>query len=193
MANAVNLIDGLDGLAAGIVGIAAGAFFLYSLRLSDVGLLARATWRRWWRHRRRGVRRVPAPQRPPGQDLHGRRRGAVPRPAAGRHHDLVGGRTADQFSGQTFFFFAPLVIPFVILGVPILDTVLAIVRRARRRTRSPGRQGAPPPPPHAPGPRPAPGGVHPLGLDGGAVRLRPRPDLHQRGQRPGALRGSAWP
>ena len=29
MANAVNLIDGLDGLAAGITAIAAGAFFLY--------------------------------------------------------------------------------------------------------------------------------------------------------------------
>ena len=47
---------------------------------------------------------------------------------------LVGGRTADQFSGQTFFFFAPLVIPFVILGVPMLDIALAVVRRAARRT-----------------------------------------------------------
>jgi UDP-GlcNAc:undecaprenyl-phosphate GlcNAc-1-phosphate transferase len=47
---------------------------------------------------------------------------------------LVGGRTADQFSGQTFFFFAPLVIPFVILGVPMLDIALAILRRAARRT-----------------------------------------------------------
>src|SRR5207247_1106284 len=33
--NAVNLIDGLDGLAAGIVAIAAGAFFLYVYRLPD--------------------------------------------------------------------------------------------------------------------------------------------------------------
>ena len=33
MANAINLIDGLDGLAAGIVAIAAGTFFLYSERL----------------------------------------------------------------------------------------------------------------------------------------------------------------
>ena len=29
MVNAVNLIDGLDGLAAGMVAIAAGAFFVY--------------------------------------------------------------------------------------------------------------------------------------------------------------------
>ncbi|HEX2185562.1 MAG TPA: hypothetical protein VHN78_08650, partial [Chloroflexota bacterium] len=38
------------------------------------------------------------------------------------------------FSGQTYFFFAPMVIPFVILGVPLLDTAFAIVRRAVRRT-----------------------------------------------------------
>ena len=35
MANAVNFIDGLDGLAAGIVAIAAGAFFLYGHRLAN--------------------------------------------------------------------------------------------------------------------------------------------------------------
>src|SRR4051794_35713987 len=40
MANAINLIDGLDGLAAGVVAIAAGAFFLYANRLSGAGLLA---------------------------------------------------------------------------------------------------------------------------------------------------------
>jgi UDP-GlcNAc:undecaprenyl-phosphate GlcNAc-1-phosphate transferase len=39
MANAINLIDGLDGLAAGIVAIASGTFFLYAVRLIDVGLL----------------------------------------------------------------------------------------------------------------------------------------------------------
>ena len=43
----------------------------------------------------------------------------------------VGGRTADQFSGQTYFFFAPLLIPIVILGVPILDTAFSFVRRRR--------------------------------------------------------------
>ena len=36
MTNAINLIDGLDGLAAGIVAIGAGAFFLYSQRLGDI-------------------------------------------------------------------------------------------------------------------------------------------------------------
>ena len=32
VANAVNLVDGLDGLAAGMVAIAAGAFFVYMVR-----------------------------------------------------------------------------------------------------------------------------------------------------------------
>ena len=44
----------------------------------------------------------------------------------------VGGNTDAQFSGQTFFFFAPLFIPLVILGVPIIDTAFSILRRARR-------------------------------------------------------------
>jgi UDP-GlcNAc:undecaprenyl-phosphate GlcNAc-1-phosphate transferase len=44
----------------------------------------------------------------------------------------VGGRTADPFSGQTYFFFAPLVIPVVILGVPIVDTAFSFVRRIVR-------------------------------------------------------------
>jgi UDP-GlcNAc:undecaprenyl-phosphate GlcNAc-1-phosphate transferase len=46
---------------------------------------------------------------------------------------MVGGRTDQEFSGQTFFFFAPLFIPLLILGVPILDTAWAIVRRAANR------------------------------------------------------------
>jgi UDP-GlcNAc:undecaprenyl-phosphate GlcNAc-1-phosphate transferase len=47
---------------------------------------------------------------------------------------LVGGGTDTEFSGQTFFFYAPVFIPFFILGVPILDTLFAIVRRASRRS-----------------------------------------------------------
>jgi len=42
----------------------------------------------------------------------------------------VGGRTEAAFSGQSFFFFAPVFIPVVILGVPLFDLVFAVVRRA---------------------------------------------------------------
>jgi UDP-GlcNAc:undecaprenyl-phosphate GlcNAc-1-phosphate transferase len=41
----------------------------------------------------------------------------------------VGGRTEAAYSGQSFFFFAPLVIPLVILGVPLFDMLFAVVRR----------------------------------------------------------------
>jgi len=49
---------------------------------------------------------------------------------------VVGGRadpTSQRFVGQTYFFLAPLFIPLLILGVPVLDTAFAIFRRAARR------------------------------------------------------------
>ncbi|MEO7397931.1 MAG: undecaprenyl/decaprenyl-phosphate alpha-N-acetylglucosaminyl 1-phosphate transferase, partial [Ilumatobacteraceae bacterium] len=48
---------------------------------------------------------------------------------------VVGGRSDpdQEFFGQSYFFFAPLLIPVIILGVPIFDTLFAIVRRASRR------------------------------------------------------------
>ena len=45
----------------------------------------------------------------------------------------IGGRTDFAFSGNTYFFFAPLAIPVIILGVPILDVVFSFVRRLMKR------------------------------------------------------------
>jgi len=45
----------------------------------------------------------------------------------------VGGSTDAVFSGQAFFFFAPIFIPLFILGVPLFDMAFAIVRRAATR------------------------------------------------------------
>ena len=45
----------------------------------------------------------------------------------------VGGRTADPFNAQTYFYFAPLAIPLVILGVPLADTAFSFVRRVVKR------------------------------------------------------------
>ena len=45
----------------------------------------------------------------------------------------VVGQTDSPFSGRTYFFFAPIFIPFFILGIPMLDTAFAILRRAGRR------------------------------------------------------------
>jgi UDP-GlcNAc:undecaprenyl-phosphate GlcNAc-1-phosphate transferase len=41
----------------------------------------------------------------------------------------VGGRTEAAYSGQSFFFFAPVFIPVVILGVPLFDMAFAVFRR----------------------------------------------------------------
>ena len=40
MSAELNLVDGLDGLATGIVAIAAGSFFLYSEQLIDAGVIS---------------------------------------------------------------------------------------------------------------------------------------------------------
>lgn len=135
MANAVNLIDGLDGLAAGIMAIASGAFLVYAIRLDDVGVL------------------VPGNVGPlVAVTVLGACLGFLPwnvHPARIFMGDCgalmlgvlmaastmsVGGSTDATFSGQSFFFLAPLFIPLVILGVPVIDTLFAIVRRASRRS-----------------------------------------------------------
>jgi UDP-GlcNAc:undecaprenyl-phosphate GlcNAc-1-phosphate transferase len=41
---------------------------------------------------------------------------------------VIGGRTPPA-SGVTYFFFAPLLIPFFILGVPLVDMGFAFIRR----------------------------------------------------------------
>jgi UDP-GlcNAc:undecaprenyl-phosphate GlcNAc-1-phosphate transferase len=135
MVNAVNLIDGLDGLAAGVVGIAGLAFFLYSLRLTDSGLLVESNLAPLVAIIAVGVCLGFLPHNAhPARIFMGDAGALFLGLLLAASTILVGGRTADQFSGQTFFFFAPLVIPFVILGVPMLDIALAIVRRAARRT-----------------------------------------------------------
>ena len=134
MANAINLIDGLDGLAAGIVAIASGTFFLYGHRLDTVGAIGSAN-----------VGPLVAiivvgiclgflphnfnPARIFMGDSGALMLGGLMAVATG----VVGGRVEEPFSGRTYFFFAPLFIPLVILGVPLLDTLFAIVRRATRR------------------------------------------------------------
>ncbi len=134
LANAVNLIDGLDGLAAGIVAIAAGAFFLYANRLSDAGLLAPDNIGPLIAAIACGICLGFLPHNfHPSKIIMGDAGALLLGLLMASTTITVGGRTADQFSGQTYFFFAPLVIPFVILGVPMVDTAFAVVRRAMRR------------------------------------------------------------
>jgi len=136
MANAVNLIDGLDGLAAGIVAIGSGAFFLYGHHLATAGV------------------QIIEPSNPsplicvvtagiclgflphnfnPARIFMGDGGALMLGGLMAGSTILVGGQTSQPFSGQVFFFFAPLFIPFFVMAIPIIDTAFAIIRRARNR------------------------------------------------------------
>ncbi|HEY3095417.1 MAG TPA: MraY family glycosyltransferase [Acidimicrobiia bacterium] len=135
MANAINLIDGLDGLAAGIVAIAGSAFFLYSDRLFKAGLLDGSNVAPLVAIIAVGVCVGFLPHNlNPARVIMGDAGSLFLGLLMATTTITVGGRTADQFSGQTYFFFAPLFIPVVILGIPILDTAFSFFRRVYRRT-----------------------------------------------------------
>jgi UDP-GlcNAc:undecaprenyl-phosphate GlcNAc-1-phosphate transferase len=132
--NAVNLIDGLDGLAAGITAIAAGTFFIYSYQLAERGLagpeqsaplisvvIVGATL---------GFLRYNFnPARIFMGDSGSMTLGFLLAAAT-----TVGvGRSAPANDiPESVLFYLPLIIPVIVLAIPILDTSLAIVRRARR-------------------------------------------------------------
>jgi UDP-GlcNAc:undecaprenyl-phosphate GlcNAc-1-phosphate transferase len=130
MTNAINLIDGLDGLAAGIVAIAGIALFLFADRLFQNGYLEGSNIGPLvcviavgvclgflpWNFNPARIMMGDAGALFLGLLL------AVPT-------ITVGGRTDVQFSGNTYFFFAPLLIPIVILGVPMADVAFSFVRR----------------------------------------------------------------
>lgn len=137
MTQAINLIDGLDGLAAGIVAIGAGAFFLYSFRLGELDLLTEPNIGPLVAIVAVGVCVGFLPHNfNPAKIFMGDGGAFLLGVMMAVSTSVVGGRAdpgTQAFVGQTFFFLAPLAIPLLILGVPIIDTAFAIVRRASRR------------------------------------------------------------
>jgi UDP-GlcNAc:undecaprenyl-phosphate GlcNAc-1-phosphate transferase len=133
MVNAVNLIDGLDGLAAGICVIAAAAFFVY-------------------------VYAGPTPTfdgpTPPGALISAVTAGAALGFLPHNFHParifmgdsgsmLLGlllatatisgvGRTLAPTGGDIAAFSIPILIPLIVLAVPLSDVAMAVVRRLRR-------------------------------------------------------------
>jgi UDP-GlcNAc:undecaprenyl-phosphate GlcNAc-1-phosphate transferase len=138
LTNAVNLIDGLDGLAAGVVAIGSGALAVYGLKLMESGVLQPDS----------GVGVLVA------VITCGICLGFLPfnfHPARMFMGDagalflgllmsvstmVIGGRipVSSPTTGATYFFYAPLFIPFFILGVPLLDMAFAFVRRTAHGT-----------------------------------------------------------
>lgn len=128
--NIVNLVDGLDGLAAGVSGIGAAAFLLYALRgggaatslLSSATLLAAITIgvsvgflvHNWY------------PARIFMGDTGSMLLGLMLGASGVAHVGRSSSPTAAEFVASV-----PLVVPLIVLAVPVLDTVLTIVRRLR--------------------------------------------------------------
>ena len=130
MAQAVNLVDGLDGLAAGIVAIAGGALFLFADRLFDAGFLEGSNVAPLVAAIAVGVCVGFLPWNfNPAKIFMGDAGALFLGLLLAVPTITIGGRTDFDFSGNTYFFFAPLLIPVIILGVPMLDIAFSFVRR----------------------------------------------------------------
>ncbi len=139
MINAVNLVDGLDGLAAGIVAIAGASFFVYAFRLAEasgtlgdistaplVSIIVVGACLGFLRHNFHPAKIFMGDS---GSMLLGLVLGATT--VLG-----VGSYAPSQLSASAstiFLAYFPLLIPLMVLAIPILDAILAIFRRARRR------------------------------------------------------------
>jgi UDP-GlcNAc:undecaprenyl-phosphate GlcNAc-1-phosphate transferase len=132
--NAINLIDGLDGLATGIVAIASGALAVYGLRLVELGALPSGNLGPLIAVITCGVCLGFLPHNfNPAKIFMGDAGALFLGLLMAAATMEIGGRTTGV-SGQTYFFFAPLFIPVFILGVPIADMVFAYIRRAIKHT-----------------------------------------------------------
>jgi len=135
MTQAINLIDGLDGLAAGIVAIAASAFFVYSRNLGVNGLLSEPNIGPLVAIITVGICVGFLPFNfNPAKIFMGDSGALLLGLLVAVSTSVVGGRAnpdTTNISGQTYFFLAPLFIPILVLGVPILDVIFAIIRRTR--------------------------------------------------------------
>jgi UDP-GlcNAc:undecaprenyl-phosphate/decaprenyl-phosphate GlcNAc-1-phosphate transferase len=135
LTNAVNLIDGLDGLAAGVVAIGGGALAIYGLKLMGLGLLPADNIGPLVATIACGVCVGFLPFNfNPARIFMGDAGALFLGLLMAASTMVIGGRvpTSVPISGVTYFFFAPLFIPLLILGVPLVDMAFAFVRRTAR-------------------------------------------------------------
>ncbi|MFD5561355.1 glycosyltransferase family 4 protein [Kitasatospora griseola] len=141
MVNAVNFIDGLDGLAAGMVCIAAIAFFLYSYRLwlgygiNDAAPAALFTavligmCLGFLPHNLHPARIFMGDS---GSMMLGLMLAVAAISITGRvDPDLISARTGSQTSAIHALvpIYIPLILPLTVIALPLADLLLAVVRR----------------------------------------------------------------
>ena len=134
MVNSINFIDGLDGLAAGVVAIAAGAFFVFCYQFSVVLQVQRAGPATLFSAVLAGVcvGFLPHNFHPArifmgdsGSMLIGLMLAAAATSGTGQF-------AFDQLSGEDVAaYLTPLLVPVIVLVVPFIDLLLTIVRRMR--------------------------------------------------------------
>src|SRR3954454_7453712 len=136
--NAVNFVDGLDGLAAGVVGIGAAAFFVYCYQLSSFNNLSLATTGALLSAALAGACAGFLPHNFHQARLFMGDSGSmlIGLVLSASSVTLTGQFTPDQISegaagSQASFLptLLPLLLPVSILIIPMLDLVLAVVRR----------------------------------------------------------------
>ncbi|MGB4325091.1 MAG: MraY family glycosyltransferase [Candidatus Nanopelagicales bacterium] len=132
--NAINFVDGLDGLAAGIVTVAAGAFFVYAYLLSvDLGL-ERATLATLISVLLvgMGIGFLPNnlfPARIFMGDTGSMLLGLL---LAAATITLSGQVDPSALSGGVFFpALLPVLLPLAVMAIPLVDLFLAVIRRTR--------------------------------------------------------------
>jgi len=132
MTNAINFIDGLDGLAAGMVAIAAVAFFLFVYRDPVVGAGTSAAALICAITAGACIGFLPWNFNPAkifmgdtGAMLLGLLLAVATMSAVGRS-------PFPPSAGELAAFSIPLLVPLLVLAIPFLDLVLAVIRRFRR-------------------------------------------------------------
>ncbi|MEX2588326.1 MAG: MraY family glycosyltransferase [Actinomycetota bacterium] len=134
--NAVNLMDGLDGLAAGVSAIAAGTFFVYTYQLNQQGLIGPEPTAAMLSAVTVGVTLGFLKYNFNPAKIFMGDSGSMVLGFLLATATVAGvGRSATQTPSEisaAFVFYLPLVIPLIVLAIPILDTLLAIIRRARK-------------------------------------------------------------
>lgn len=135
VATAINFIDGLDGLAAGVVGISSLAIALFAFRLQDLALLPGG-----------GTSTSPliavltvgicagflVSNFHPATMIMGDGGALMLGVLVASSSLLIGSQTIELPRSTVYFALSPLLVPAVILGVPVIDTAFAIVRRSRQ-------------------------------------------------------------
>lgn len=132
MVNAVNLIDGLDGLAAGMVAIGAGAFFVYMAfgpsagdELSTAALLSAIA-------AGAALGFLPWNFFPARVFMGDTGSGLLGLVLAVATISGVGRNPYPPSGGDLAAVAIPVVLPLLVLAIPFLDVLLAIVRRMRK-------------------------------------------------------------